>query len=268
MRCSFYCTTDAYRIGDLATALGARDQLETKIYGEVIHVRQEIDKDNYGDWFCFSYGCIVFWGFEFEFEKKLIDSLKDFAINPLPEIIEDSCRYEFSGETIVKEEDDEILLESDDPLIKLSLSYGMSQSVKLILFEEAINKTISNTKFLPNELANKGKISLSRKKIAQQIGALFAQRNSINLHSDILDTPEFFWKRPRYEPLYHMAVTYLDITTRIDILNRKLDVIHELYDMLSDELKHAHSSFLEWVIILLIVSEVIMTCLKDILHWI
>jgi uncharacterized Rmd1/YagE family protein len=60
-----------------------------------------------------------------------------------------------------------------------------------------------------------------------------------------------------------MASQYMDISKRHDILNRRLDVIHELYEILSNELKHSHSSRLEWIIILLIVSEVILTILKD-----
>jgi uncharacterized Rmd1/YagE family protein len=119
---------------------------------------------------------------------------------------------------------------------------------------------------MPAELATKGKISLSRKKLSQKIGALFAERNSVNLHSDILDTPEFFWRRPRYEPYYVMGVQYLDITTRIGILNKRLDVIHELYDILSNELKHSHSSRLELVIIFLIFIEVMITILRDFLR--
>jgi uncharacterized Rmd1/YagE family protein len=98
--------------------------------------------------------------------------------------------------------------------------------------------------------------------------ALFSQKNSINLESFALDTPEFFWKRPRYEPFYQLAVEFLDIQVRLNILNSKLNVVHELYEILSNELKHAHSSFLEWVIIILIMVEVLISILKDFLRWI
>jgi uncharacterized Rmd1/YagE family protein len=268
MRCAFYCIAEQYRLSDLSIALCQQQKLAIKTYDDVVHVSQTNHRGEVGDWFCFSYGCLVFWGFDQEFEKKLIDSLKIFANQPIKNVIDDSCTYEIGNETIIYEEEDQIILESNNPLIKLSLSHGMAQSVKLVCFEETIARTIEKTKFLSSELSTKGKISLSRKKIAQQIGALFAQRNSINLHNDILDTPEFFWKRPKYEPFYHMAIDYLDINTRLDILNRKLDVIHELYNMLSNELKHSHSSFLEIVIIVLLIIEVAMVLLKDVLHWI
>jgi uncharacterized Rmd1/YagE family protein len=40
------------------------------------------------------------------------------------------------------------------------------------------------------------------------------------------------------------------------VLSNKLDVIHELFEMLADDLNHKHSSFLEWIIIILIAFEI------------
>jgi uncharacterized Rmd1/YagE family protein len=266
MRCSSFCTAEIFNIDELAKYF--RNQgLDPKFYDDVIHLHKG-DEDEIKEIFYFPYGCVIFWGLSEEEEEQYLDNLKPYEIGSLSEKTQDVCLFERGEETAINEEDDQIILESDDVLIKLSLSHGLSQSVKLAAFEDSIGKTIEKTRHLPEELATKGKISLSRKKLSQKIGALFAERNSINLHSDILDTPEFFWRRPRYEPYYHMASNYMDIATRLDILNRRLDVIHELYEILSNELKHAHSSYLEWVIIWLIVSEVVMHLLKDIFKWI
>jgi uncharacterized Rmd1/YagE family protein len=88
------------------------------------------------------------------------------------------------------------------------------------------------------------------------MGVLFSERYSINLHSDILDTPEFFWRRPSFEPLYLNAAEFQDIQQRQTLLNHRLDMIHELYTMLSNELHVKHSTKLEWIIIILITIEV------------
>ena len=42
-------------------------------------------------------------------------------------------------------------------------------------------------------MARDGKVSLGRKQITMQLGQLFVDRASINLHSDILDNPDYFW---------------------------------------------------------------------------
>ncbi len=261
MRCASYCTAENYDIDELAKYF-RKEGFDPKFYDNVIHIhkpREMSDQHEHDlEFFIFPYGCISAWGLNEEEEISFIDSIKEFQINPLQDYTVDTSNYDYGDETNIEEEEDAMVLESTDPLIKLSLSHGLTQSVKLEAFELKIAKTIEKTRNLPDELAKMGKISMSRKKLSQKIGALFAERNSINLHSDILDTPEFFWRRPKYEILYRMAFEYMDIHQRMDILNKRLNVIHELYDILSNELKHAHSSRLEWIIILLIVSEVIM----------
>jgi uncharacterized Rmd1/YagE family protein len=258
MRCASYCFSQSYTIDSMGLFL--RDSFyEPKFFDDVIH----ISFNNGGDVFCFSYGCCVFWNTTEHQEKTFLDNIKSFAVDVLHESICDVCHYDLGSTTTILEEEDSIILSEDNPIMKLSFSHALSQSVKLSAFEKDVLNTIESTRSLPKELAEQGKTSLPRKKIAQYVGKLFAQRNFINLHTDLLDTPEFFWKRPKYEYFYEMAATYLDLKTRLDIVNRKLDVIHELYGILLDELKHRHSSFLEMVIVLLIFIEVVLTIIKS-----
>ena len=163
-------------------------------------------------------------------------------------------------------EEDEITLQTKNVLSKLAISYGLAQSVKLTTFEETIQKTIDRTRSLPEDLANKGKIRMSRKGISRKMGELFTERNFINLHSEILDTPEFFWNYPELEPFYRRTAHYLDVSKRVEVLNRRLTVVHELFEILSNELNHQHTSRLEWTIIILIVIEVVIALLRDLFH--
>jgi uncharacterized Rmd1/YagE family protein len=264
MRCTSFCTAEAYQ-GDLLVAHLQRQGYTPRLFDGVIHI-QRTHGDNASDIFFFPYGCIIIWGCDAREEREVLALVQEAEVNPLPHFVEDYSTFLLGDTTEIREESDEIVLEADDVLIKLSISHGLSQSVKLGTFEESIGKTIEKTRHLPKELAGKGKISLSRKKLAQQLGSLFAERNSINLHTDILDVPEFFWRRPQYEPYYLMAAAYMDIQMRLDILNKRLDVIHELYEILSNELNHIHSSRLEWIIIILIVIEVVLVLLKDFFH--
>jgi uncharacterized Rmd1/YagE family protein len=269
MRCASYCNAERYDIDELARFL-RKQGMDPKFYDNVIHIHKARDfsedevKD--GEIYIFPYGCVSLWGLTEEEENSFIAEIKGFEISPISSSTMDTSIYDYGEVTLINEEKDEIILESTDELIKLSISHGLTQSVKMEVFEQSIARTIESTRHIPSELAQSGKILMSRQKLSQKIGALFAERNSINLHCDILDTPEFFWRRPRYETYYHMSAEYMDIKQRSDILNKRLDVIHELYDILSNELKHAHSSRLEWIIILLIVMEVVMMLFKDILH--
>jgi uncharacterized Rmd1/YagE family protein len=70
-----------------------------------------------------------------------------------------------------------------------------------------------------------GKIDLTQKQITMEIGRLFIERNSVNLHFDILDTPEFFWEQDKYKPVYDRLAGYLELGKRVDILNKRLDIM-------------------------------------------
>ena len=105
-------------------------------------------------------------------------------------------------------------------------------------------------------MARDGKVSLGRKQITMQLGQLFVDRASINLHSDILDNPDYFWEDDEWLPAYARVAKYLEITRRAEVLNKRLDIIKELFDMLANELHNAHSNKLEWIIIVLIILEV------------
>lgn len=263
MRCASYCVSSAYDLSGVSDFYKSKE-VSVRTYDEVILISLDDERTA-----CiFAYGASVFWNFNRSDELKELENIKKFAIGKIRLIQEDICRFEYADETIIEEEEDNLILSSKDPFLKLSFSYGLSQSVKLSAFEMEIDETIKDTRHFPTELANKGKIALSRKKISQYIGKLFSQKNSINLDAYVLDTPEFFWKRPKYEPYYEMAIQYLDIKIRLNILNGKLNIIHEMYEILSNELKHAHSSFLEWIIIMLILTEIILSILRDVLKWI
>lgn len=262
MRCTGYCTASSYDIPRLQQELQKVSSVQ--LYRDVIHAQFRDDKRVKGDVFYFSYGVVILWGFPQQEEQELLRAIKDFEKEPLhkPEIDEFTFVY---GEN-VKIEEDEIVLQNKSPLTKLACSYGIAQSVKLAIFEEMIQKTIEHTKYLPSSLAKQGKIALSRKEISRKMGEIFIERNFINLHSEILDTPEFFWDHPELEPLYRRTSHYLDVTKRVELLNKRLAIVHELFEVLSSELNHQHSSRLEMAIIGLIIIEVVLAVLKDIFH--
>ncbi|MES2345688.1 MAG: RMD1 family protein [Chlamydiota bacterium] len=264
MRCTGYCTASSYDIPRLFYAI--QKYGPAHLYRDLIHVQIKDGDTIRGDIFCFSYGVIIAWGFTAEEETVYLHELKNFEREPLlkPELDE----FTFCYGDMMKIEEDEITLQNKNVLTRIAISQGIAQSVKLTTFEELIQKTIDHTKHLPNDLARKGKISLSRKEISRKMGELFIERNFINLHTEVLDTPEFFWEHPEFEPFYRRTSHYLDVSKRVEILNKRLNIIHELFEILTNELNHQHSSRLEWTIIILIIIEVALAVFHDILKWI
>jgi len=256
MRCAAYCTATSFEVVELYNYLKFR--FDARRFKKVIHLKinngETDDKD--GDVFFFPYGAVVFWGLNRKEELEILSELKNFEHQPAEVMGEDDFTYAYGEAANIK--DDEIILPDADILTKLAYSHGLTQSVKLDVFENTIQKTVHLTRELPERMAALGKISLSGTEIRKMMGRLFIDRNSINLSQELLDTPEFFWEHADLEPIYKLISHYLDIERRVNILNHRLSVLKELFDMLNNEVNHQHSSHLEWAIIWLIVIEVIL----------
>ncbi|MBL4818494.1 MAG: RMD1 family protein [Deltaproteobacteria bacterium] len=259
-RCSAYCTARAYRMSWLLESL--REQGAAVTYFRSSHVIHYFEGEIKGDVFCFSSGTVVMWGLSEAEEKAVLERLKSFEREPVPEIeIEESS---YSIGSIAKILKDDITLPSDDVITKLAFSHGLAQSVKLEIFEKRMDKRIKSMEYIPESLALKGRIQLSRKQLTRVMGELILERNSINLYSDILDTPDFFWEHSELEPLYRMVSQDLEVAARVNLLNKRMDMLKDLVQVLSQEVNTRYNYLMEWAIILWIAFEVCTTLLTDI----
>ena len=258
-RASAFCTAAGYDLLGLLNYFKKRGYF-TRLSRDVLHVTH---LKRVGDIFFFNYGCFVTWGFKKHYEDKLIDTVKTYATHPLSSIESDYFYYRYGDTTTMDTQErlhiDIITLDSEDMMLKLAIAYGLAQSIKLESFEEAIKDAIKKNSALPEEIATKGTISLSRRSIFKRTGEIFIARSSINLNIEYLDAPEFFWRNPTLEPYYIMVQKFLDIPSRVTALNQKLDVLQELLDILNTQVQHSHSSMLESIIILLIAAEIIIS---------
>ena len=233
-KCAAFCLALRFDINELATTLS-----ETTLI-RIIKGALLIEDDN--SWsVVFAYGAVVHWNVNTEDQTKLHQLLLANADHPLTVIEEDFFTFNLNCPT-TRIIEDHIEIESSDPILIFALSQGMAQSIKLASFETNAITTINNTNYIPRSLAENGRIKLSRNNIAKIRGQLFLTKSDIILNYDLLDTAK-----------------YLEIAQRTQVLSKKLETIHELFEMLADEQKHRHSTILEWIIIWLITLEIGMT---------
>lgn len=235
---------------------------KTVTYRDTFHIQK-----NKFDVFIFYYGVIVTWGLSFDETCHLLAEVKKFEWQSLNEPITETYSFSYiENEEKTRIHYDHLYIANSQDLVleKLAISMGLAQSIKLAQFENSAEQTIQNNRYIPENLAFSGQTRVSRKRLAKMRGELYLVKNDINLRFDLLDTPEFFWEYPELEYVYDIVASYLEVKPRIEVLNRKLEVIHELLNMLADEEKHKHSSYLEWIIIWLIAIEIIIFVVNDI----
>ena len=250
-RCVAYCLAQNFDISALAKILSETTLIRI-IKGALLGEGDE-------SWArSFAYGAVVQWNIDTDEQYKLHQLLFDHADNLLKTVEEDHFTFSLDNQQ-TRIVEDHIEIESADPMILFSLSQGMAQSIKLASFETNAITTINNTSYIPKSLALDGRIKLGRHDIAKIRGQLFLTKSDIILNYDLLDKPDFFWEYPEYEEYYAIAAKYLEVAPRTEVMSKKLETIHELFEMLADEQKHRHSSILEWIIIGLIAFEIAMT---------
>eukprot|EP00415_Alexandrium_ostenfeldii_P001500 UN1500 len=144
----------------------------------------------------------------------------------------------------------------------MALACALAQSVRLGSLELRIDRSIAHTRTIPETLARIGHVHLSSRRVTQMIGELFALRSQVNLETDILDTPEFFWDYEDCEDLYLNWRQYLDLDRRVSILNQRFEVVQDLFDCLEGELNERKAAWLEWIIILIVALDAVIMAVR------
>ncbi len=234
-----------------------KEQYQATQYRDAFHLVLTLPSQLIAEAWLFDYGILVTWDISEADRLILCESLAAHVINPYDRPLIDRYRYNVQSGDAFKVYNDCLTLPNDEALTRLALSHAFAQSAKLDEFEFKAQTVINENAYISKELASTGRVPLGRKALAKLRGVLFDTSSDIALHFNLLDTPEFFWDYPRLEDLYLSMARYLDINARLSVLNKKLETIQNLLDMLASEQNHKHSAFLEWVIIILIAIDIV-----------
>lgn len=146
--------------------------------------------------------------------------------------------------------------EENNVLEKYTFSNAMSMSVKLGIWEASLEDYVDSMAYVTEDLKQGNKFKITRPEMLRKTGELFALRHLINLSSDLLDTPDFYWDREQLENLYSQTINYFSISKRTRVMNEKLNHCVELADLITSNLNDIHHVRLEKIIIYLIMIEV------------
>ncbi|KAI1644482.1 DUF155-domain-containing protein [Daldinia loculata] len=230
------------------------------------------DAKQFAEMFVFSYGVVVFWNFTEAQEKAILaditfaetESGTPLVVRPLDQSDVETEEFHFEYNADVKRprifNDMITLLPRSDHMVKLTISHAIAQSTKLCFFEERMSETMLNAQDVPKRLALTGELNMTRTEIVKILGRLFKSRVDINLSSNILDVPNFFWdSEPTLHPLYVAIREYLEIDLRTKVLNERCRVFLDLAEILSDSVADAKMSAITWIVIILIVVSILVT---------
>jgi len=164
----------------------------------------------------------------------------------------------------------ETLTESSKVLEKLAFSNALALSVKLNMWEYLLQMFSDSIHDLPDRFKSGHSKIMSQKEVFRKAGELLSIIHETNLHSDLLDLPDFYWEREDLESYYSKTCKFLDMPQRTRVMNARLDHCSEVIEMLRSHASDQYSHRLEKLIILLIFVEVLFECvpyISDILNF-
>jgi uncharacterized Rmd1/YagE family protein len=138
----------------------------------------------------------------------------------------------------------------------LIISHVISQSVALEVYEKKLSDHYERSRSLLDESDTFS--IFKRAKFARFAKKLVLIRHDMMIDLYLLDKPNIIWDNEDAEALYNKLAASLELKDRFDVVEYKLNSIKDDIIMIMDLTNHNHSSFLEWIIIILIVIEVIM----------
>lgn len=275
MQCIAYATADQYHLPTLCHDLINNDFQEIDLPRDASNVLgistdMAAKPDDDALMFFFREGSVIFWNVEEKTMKNVLRILERHEIQPYEVALVHWENEEINytvGEGSTKLERGNIILndkmdQQDAVLEKFAFSNALCLSVKLAIWEVSLDNFVESIQSIPETLKSGKRVKLSSAEVMKKIGELFTLRHCINLRSDLLMTPDFYWDRENLEKLYDKTCQYLSINRRVNVVNEKLEHCTQLTDLMRSHLSEKHSLRLEWMIVILITIEVMFELAK------
>jgi uncharacterized Rmd1/YagE family protein len=208
----------------------------------------------------FRYGVVVLIGLNALEEEEFLRSLQSRMTGIFARREEEIAAIELASER----EDQippggPICLQSLSPERLILIGEALAKSVVLARHEREVAAVFDMTEPFARELAQGGRMRGGRRAILQHIGNALLVRHRVSGPVEVSEKPDILWDKPQLERLYSRLEDEYELKERAESLNRKLAVIAETAQVLTDIIDTRRSLRLEVIIVLLILFEVLIT---------
>jgi uncharacterized Rmd1/YagE family protein len=208
----------------------------------------------------FRYGVAVLVGLSPVEEDEVLRGLRHRVATPSERTEDESSIIE-----IAPDRDDQIT--PGGPIVVRDLSPAhlvviadvLAKNVALSHDERQVSRVFEVIEPFAAELASRGKPPGNRRSMLRLIGQALLVRHRMSGRVEVEEKPDVLWDRFDLERLYARLADEYELKDRAGVLTRKLDVIGETAQALTDLIDAERSVRLEATIVLLIVVEIVIT---------
>lgn len=204
----------------------------------------------------FRYGVAVVMGLSPQEEAEILRSLEPRLIRPVAVVEDETLLIE-----VAPDKEDQILpggpmiLRNATPDRLIVIADALSKSVVLARDEREVASVFELVEPFARELAERGRVTATRRAILKHIGNALLVRQRVSGRVAVAEKPDVVWDRQDLERLYARLQDEYELEERAETLSRKLSVIADTAEVLTDIIDTRRSLRLEIAIVILIAIE-------------
>jgi uncharacterized Rmd1/YagE family protein len=206
----------------------------------------------------FRYGVAVVMGLTAAEEDEVLRSLQRRLIRPVKPPEEESVLIE-----LAPDKDDQIppggpiTLKTMTPDHLIVIADALSKSVVLARDEREVAAVFELVEPFARQLAERGRVVAGRRTILKHVGNALLVQHRVSGRVAVAEKPDVVWDRPDLDRLYARLEDEYELKERAEALARKLAVIAETAEVLTDIIDTKRSMRLEIIIVVLIAVELL-----------
>jgi len=218
----------------------------------------------------FSFGSIVFINYSHEDEIKAFSSFIH-SFEPDIDLVNvdrytDDYSLHFSETENINLTDEYVVVPKYELFYPELISTILAKSVALEKTEEQLGKIHDKLEAMIDRL-EKGKLRIGNKELARTTAKIVRHEYNTLAYIMILDKPDITWTSSIAGEFYDRMLEFFELNDRYKILKSKTEILYNIMDGFSNISHSIRGLFVEWIIVILIVFEILLTIL-EIIGWI
>lgn len=210
----------------------------------------------------FNYGVIVTWGMDKSTREDWIKKLSPYFQELLNEQNTEATEIQISQKKSTVEKDS-IHLKDITPESVATVSTILARSTALEYYEEQAQQGLEQFTPVMDAFEERGKSNMKERELLKMLGRAMKVQHAVVTHIPLLDKPDVTWENHDLDRFYEELSVEYELEDRYESLSEKLKLLFQNIEFIQNYLDTRHGHFLEWIIILLILFEVVLFLIES-----
>jgi len=250
----------AYDFASSCDLRAARQTLEAGMGGRVLESDPLLVQfDNRRMVAVFDYGAAAFFNYPGPEGRQLLERLRASAVRVNRVMAEDDFTLHLAPRMRRPEGTEAMTIREFNRDIAMVVGIVLSRSVSLEYYENQVDNVLSRIESTVGQLAATGWMPRRLREPTRQVGFALSVELDLAYSVAVLEDPDVVWDGgARVAELYTALKREFDLEDRIRGVREKISIISRSSTFILSRLEAQRASTLEWIIILLILSEIVL----------